>query len=101
MKINFTISGVLLDEEGKGVEGSLSLFGYEEQGYLNTKEDGSFTLNITNCSCFDMLFKKHLVVWIKTGENKFEGKMGYDFRICPNKHVKLRIYPFSKRIIRE
>ncbi len=100
MKVNFSISGDVLNEDETGLEASLHIFDYEnDAGYLNTDDKGKFILKISNIHFFDLLFKKHLIINPKVGERKYGAGVGYDFRIRHNKHLKLRIYPFSNRVI--
>lgn len=97
MKVNFKISGYILDDNEKGLKCMLMIFG--QDAYFFSEENGYFILNLETCPFFEILFKKHLSISVKAGEKEYQGMMGYDFRIRPNKHIKLKIYPFSNRVV--
>ena len=100
-KNSFSISGYLLDENEKGIEGSVLFDGYQGSPTYNTKEDGYFIFEIKKISFWDLLFKHFLIIFVKTGDKTYKGKMGYNFRIRPNEHIKLKMYPYSKRVVTE
>jgi len=126
MKANFIISGKLLDDQERGIEGSVTVAGIENETYFNPsqispgfkpgisaqegaagfsprsstiKKDGVFVLTIMKFSLSDLVFKRYLDIAVKIGEMTYEFKMSYPFCIRPNQHLKLKIYPFSNRVI--
>ena len=99
MRVNFIISGDVLDQNEQGIEAMLHVFGYEDVGYLYTDRNGHFILNIINVPPLKLLFKQHLIVNPKINENKYGSGIAYNFRVRFNKHIKLKVYPFSRRIV--
>jgi len=97
-KISFSISGHVLDEDENGIECQVDFDGYQGNPIYNTKEDGYFIFEITGVHLWDILFKHFLLVWVKTEEKKYKCKIWYWFRIYPNTHTRLKIYPFSKTV---
>ena len=100
MKVNFTISGDVLNENETGLEAILHIFGYENDlGYLATDDKGKFILKISNIPFSDFLFRKLLLINPKVKEMEWGAGVSYYFRVKRNQHIKLKIYPFSKRVI--
>lgn len=95
---SFYISGCILDENGRGIEGEIFI-GNKYRGLtFRTKEDGCFSEEFSTIRFRDRFFKQVLSVSVKAGPDKYEEKMQYRFRFAPGRRLKLKFYPFSNRV---
>jgi len=94
----FIISGFLLDEQGKNLEGAVIIDGYQGSPDVSTNADGYFKVHFNKLSIWDIMFRHALYIFVKEG-NRTQGKMLYRFVMRRNKELILKIFPFSKKVV--